>query len=74
MLQPRSDLCALWIQAVENLDGGGANWGLVQMPFSDYRPGNGPWPEVPIRFSKQYYAMMQVSKYPLEISSLTALL
>ncbi len=47
-------------QAVENRDGGGSNWGLLQMPFGDNSPQDVPWPNVPIRFSKQYYTMMQV--------------
>ncbi len=47
-------------QAVENIAGGGANWGLLQMPFGDKSPQDVPWPNVPIQFSKQYYTMMQV--------------
>jgi hypothetical protein len=49
-------------QAVENRDGGGSNWGLLQMPFGDNSPQDVPWPNVPIRFSKQYYTMMQVQR------------
>ncbi|DBA75930.1 hypothetical protein WJX79_010130 [Trebouxia sp. C0005] len=54
-----------WVywQAVENRDGGGSNWGLLQMPFGDNSPQDVPWPNVPIRFSKQYYTMMQYSKF-----------
>ena len=43
-------------QAVENIHGGGPTWGLLQMPFEDSGPG-----DIPIQFSKQYYALMQVS-------------
>lgn len=31
------------------------------MPFADNNPNSGNWPVIPIQFSKQYYAMMQVS-------------
>ena len=43
------------LQAVENLHGGGPTWGLLQMPFDDSGPG-----DIPIQFSKQYFALMQV--------------
>ena len=43
-------------QAVENIHGGGPTWGLLQMPFENSGPG-----DIPIQFSKQYYALMQVS-------------
>ena len=49
------------MQAIEDLNGGGPTWGLLQMPFSDNNPSDVPWPNVPIRYSKQYYAMLQVS-------------
>lgn len=51
------------MQAIENIDGGGPWWGFLQMPFGDNSPQDVPWPDVPIRFSKQYYTMMQVINY-----------
>ena len=50
----------LHLQAVEDRYGGGATWGLLQMPFEDNNPNSVNWPVIPIQFSKQYYAMMQV--------------
>lgn len=54
-----------WIywQAVENIYGPGGLWGFLQMPFGDYGPQDVPWPNIPIQISKQYYAMMQYSKF-----------
>lgn len=48
-------------QAVEDRYGGGGWWGFLQMPFGDNNPNSPNWPVIPIQFSKQYYAMMQVS-------------
>ena len=48
-------------QAIEDRYGGGGWWGLLQMPFGDNNPSSANWPVIPIQFSKQYYAMMQVS-------------
>lgn len=48
-------------QVVEDGHGGGAWWGLLQMPFGDNNPKSVNWPVIPIQFSKQYFAMMQVS-------------
>ena len=31
------------------------------MPFGDNNPNSVNWPVIPIQFSKQYYALMQVS-------------
>ncbi|KAL3153750.1 hypothetical protein ABBQ32_013341 [Trebouxia sp. C0010 RCD-2024] len=43
--------------------GSGGWWGLLQMPFADNNPNSRNWPVIPIQFSKQYYAMMQYSKF-----------
>lgn len=42
------------MQVVEDINGAGALWGLLQMPFNDTGPG-----DIPIQMSKQYYAMLQ---------------
>ena len=55
------------VQAIEDIDGGGPWWGLLQMPFGDHGPQDVPWPNVPIRFSKQFYTMMQVCKEPFDM-------
>lgn len=49
-------------QAVEDRYGGGGWWGLLQMPFGDNNPKGVNWPVIPIQFSKQYFAMMQVRR------------
>lgn len=47
---------AVAFQAIEDLNNaGGAQWGLMQMPFDDNSSA-----DIPIRISKQYYALMQV--------------
>lgn len=43
------------VKAVEDLNGSGAQWGLMQMPFGNTSPI-----DIPIQISKQYYALMQV--------------
>lgn len=48
-------------QVVEDRYGAGAWWGLLQMPFGDNNPRSVNWPVIPLQFSKQYFAMMQVS-------------
>lgn len=45
------------MQAVEDMNGPGGQWGLLQMPFSSLE-------NVAIQISKQYYAMMQASFLP----------
>ena len=47
------------MQAVEDIHGEGSKWGLLQMPFETSGPG-----DIPIQFSKQYFALKQVSTVP----------